>query len=410
MTAAASTPVEAIWRKERRRVLATLIRVLGSFDAAEDACQEAFVVAARTWPQTGVPANPYSWLVSTGRFRMIDTWRRRARLAAALPDMARLMETAVYTPETATIRDDELRLFFTCCHPTLPPDAQIALTLREVGGLTTEEVARAFLTSASTMAQRIVRAKARIRDEQIPYCVPEQSEYPARLETVLRVVYLIFNEGYTATSGRSLTRSDLCLEAIRLTRLLKELVEDPEVSGLLALMLLHEARRATRVDENGDIVLLEDQDRSRWDRAGITVAQSLIEEAFRRRSVGSYTLQAAIAAVHANAPTFDETDWPRIVALYDALVEADPSPVVDLNRAIAVGMRDGPGTGLERVDAVLAAMGLATYAPAHAARATFLSKLGHQAEAQKAYAQASALASHPAERRAYDQRSNQLYR
>jgi RNA polymerase sigma-70 factor, ECF subfamily len=387
--------VEAIWLTERRRVLATLIRVLGSFDAAEEACQEAFVVAARTWPQTGIPANPYSWLVSTGRFRLIDSWRRRARLAAALPEMARLMDAVVDVPDAQAIRDDEL---------------QIALTLREVGGLTTEEVARAFLTRAPTIAQRIVRAKARIRDEQIPYAVPDLEDLPERLETVLRTLYLIFNEGYAATAGLSLTRPDLCVEAIRLTRQVTELVDDPEALGLLALMLLHEARRTTRIDGNRDIVLLEDQERALWDRGRIAEAQALIERAFEQHSAGTYLLQASIAGIHSNALSFGETDWSQIVLLYDALIKADPSPVVDLNRAIALGMRDGPGIGLARVDGLFASTGLATYAPAHAARATFLRKLGRNAEALEAYAKASALATHDAERRSYEKSASKTQR
>lgn len=402
MTTGSSAEVEAVWRAERRRVLATLIRVLGSFDAAEEACQEAFLVAAQVWPAAGVPANSYAWLVSTGRFRMIDRWRRRAKLAAALPDLERLMDTEVDTPDAEAIRDDELRLIFTCCHPALPPDAQVSLTLREVGGLTTEEIARAYLTRAPTIAQRIVRAKARIRDEKIPYSVPDRDELPARLETVLRVLYLIFNEGFLATAGPSLTRADLCAEAIRLARLVTDLSDDPEARGLLALMLLHEARRASRLDARGDLVLLEDQDRALWNRVGIAEAQALIAQAVVGRSAGSYLLQAAIAAVHANATTFAETDWRRIVAIYDALLDADPSPFVDLNRAVAIGMRDGPDVGLARVESVLERTCLDSYAPGHAARGAFLRKLGREAEAQAAYAQASALAHNPAERRIYD--------
>jgi RNA polymerase sigma-70 factor, ECF subfamily len=408
VNAGASSAVETVWRSERRRVLATLIRLLGSFDAAEEACQEAFLVASKVWPTAGIPANPYSWLVSTGRFRMIDRWRRRARLAAAIPEMVRLAETETDMADPNEIRDDELRLIFTCCHPALPPDAQIALTLREVGGLTSEEVARAYLTRPPTIAQRIVRAKARIRDEQIPYAVPDKDELPARLEAVLRVFYLIFNEGYAATGGPSLTRAYLCAEAIRLTRLVTELIDDPEAQGLLALMLLHEARRASRVDANGDIVLLEDQDRASWDPDLIAEARRLIDRTFARREVGSYLLQAAIASVHILAPRFEDTDWRRIVVLYDALVEADPSPVVDLNRAIALGMRDGADAGLARVDALVADERLVAYAPAHIARARFLGMVGRNAEAHAAYGRALAQTSHPAERRLYERMSRDL--
>jgi RNA polymerase sigma-70 factor (ECF subfamily) len=391
--------VDTVWRSERRRVLATLIRLLGSFDAAEEACQEAFMVAARQWPEKGIPANPYSWLVSAGRFRMIDRWQSRAKLAAALPEMARLAETETEMPDPDAIQDDELRLIFTCCHPALSPDAQIALTLREVGGLTTEEVARAYLTRPPTIAQRIVRAKAKIRDERIPYAVPDRDDLPARLETVLHVLYLIFNEGYAATAGQSLTRADLCAEAMRLTRLVIDLVDDGEALGLLALMHLHEARRATRLDRYGDLVLLEDQDRTRWDREGTAKARALIDRAFAKRVAGPYLLQAAIAAAHATAPRFADTDWPQIVSLYDALFEADPSPVVDLNRAIAIGMRDGAEAGLARIEALLAAESLPNYAPAHAARADHLRRLGRKEDSRAAYEQAIALTDQPAQRR-----------
>lgn len=396
--------LEAVWRAERRRVLSTLIRLLGGFDAAEEAMQEAFARAAVQWSRDGVPANPYAWLVSTGRFRTIDRWRRQARAAAALPDLALLSETEDEMPEPDAIRDDELRLIFTCCHPALPPDARIALTLREVGGLTTEEVARAFLARPAAIAQRIVRAKARIRDERLPYEVPSRAELPERLGGVLHVLYLVYNEGYAATGGPSLTRADLRAEAIRLARLVVDLLPDPEALGLLALMLLHEARAMTRVDTQGDVVLLEDQDRSLWDRAGIAAAQALIESAFASRRVGSYTLQAAIAAVHATAPTFAATDWRGIVALYDLLLRLEPSPVVALNRAIALGQRNGPAAGLAGVEAAMAGGALADYAPAHAARAEFLRRLGRHAEARLALRQAMTHTSQPAERRLFERK------
>ncbi len=314
MSEAACAAVEEAYRTERRRVLATLIRLLGDFDAAEEAAQEAFARAAVQWPRDGVPANPYAWLVSTGRFRTIDRWRSQARAAAAWPDLALLAETEAPMPEPDAIHDDELRLIFTCCHPALPPDARIALTLREVGGLTTEEVARAYLAKPSAIAQRIVRAKARIRDERIPYAVPDRSELPERLGGVLHVIYLVFNEGYAATSGPSLTRADLRAEAVRLARLVADLLPDPEALGLLALMLLHEARRATRVDARGDVVLLENQDRSLWNQASISEAQALIERAFATRRVGSYTLQAAIAASTPANPAAGPSRWPKAMA------------------------------------------------------------------------------------------------
>ena len=389
-------------------MLATLIRLLGSFDAAEEATQEAFARAATQWPRDGVPANAYAWLVSTGRFRTIDRWRRQARAVAALPDLALLSETEAPMDEPDAIRDDELRLIFTCCHPALPPDARIALTLREVGGLTTEEVARAFLARPSAIAQRIVRAKARIRDERIPYAVLDRAELPERLGGVLHVLYLVFNEGYAATAGPSLTRADLRAEAVRLVRLVAELLPDPEALGLLALMLLHEARAATRADAAGDVVLLEDQDRSLWDRAGIAEAQALIEGAFAARRVGSYTLQAAIAAVHATAPSFAATDWRQIMALYDVLHRLEPSPVVALNRAVALGQRDGPAAGLAGIEAAMASGVLADYAPAHAARAEFLARRGRRAEARLALRQAMAHTSQPAERRLFERRLREV--
>ena len=405
--AKARDALEAAYRTERRRVLATLVRVLGGFDAAEEALHEAFAAAADRWPREGVPANPYSWLVSTGRFKTIDRWRRQARLAGALPELAALADTEQGPAMAETIQDDELRLIFICCHPVLAPDARIALTLRQVGGLTTEEIARAYLTRAPTIAQRIVRAKAKIRDEAIPYEVPARSELSVRLESVLRVIYLIFNEGYAATEGPSLTRADLCHEAIRLGRLVVELLEESEGLGLLALMLLHEARRTARVDAAGDLVLLKDQDRSLWDRRRITQAQRLIERAFAARSMGPYVLQAAIVAVHAEAPSADETAWTRIAALYDVLVRVDPSPVVVLNRAVVVGMRDGPEAGLAAIELVLGQGGLDDYHLAHAARADMQRRLG-LAEARASYQRALELTRQPAERRFLQARLAQI--
>jgi RNA polymerase sigma-70 factor (ECF subfamily) len=406
--AEARDALEAAYRTEKRRVLATLIRLLGGFDAAEEALHEAFAAAADQWSREGVPANPYSWLVSTGRFKTIDRWRRQARLAGALPELAALADPAPETVAPEPIQDDELRLIFICCHPALVPDARIALTLREVGGLTTEEIARAYLTRAPTIAQRIVRAKAKIRDDALPYEVPARAELPERIESVLRVIYLIFNEGYAATEGPNLTRAELCAEAIRLGRLAVELLEDPEAFGLLALMLLHEARRAARIDAAGDLVLLEDQDRSLWDRGRITEAQDLIERAFAARSVGPYVFQAAIAAVHAEAPSVGETNWARIVALYDVLVRVDPSPVVALNRAVALGMRDGPEAGLAAIESVLGEGGLDGYHLAHAARADMQRRLGLAESAQASYQRALELTRQPAERRFLQSRLAQL--
>jgi RNA polymerase sigma-70 factor, ECF subfamily len=391
--------LEAVYRTEARRVLATLIRLLGGFDAAEEALHEAFAVAAEHWPRDGVPDNPYSWLVSTGRYRMLDRRRRQARLSSISAELAALVEPEAETAMPEHISDDELRLIFTCCHPCLAPDARIALTLREVGGLTTEEIARAYLVSAPTIAQRIVRAKAKIRDLAIPYEVPSRAELPERIESALQVVYLIFNEGYAATEGSSLTRDDLCTEAIRLGRLVVDLLDEPEALGLLALMLLHEARRATRVDAAGDLVLLENQDRSRWDRERITEAQGVIERAAGSRRVGPFLVQAAIAAVHAEAPSFDETDWAQIVALYDVLRRVDPSPVVALNRAVALGVRDGPEAGLAAIEAVLGSGGLDDYHLGHAARADMQRRLGRAEAARASYQRALDLTRQPAERR-----------
>lgn len=400
--------LEAAYRTEARRVLATLIRLLSGFDAAEEALHEAFAAAAAQWPTEGVPANPYAWLVSTGRFKTIDRWRRQARLAEAMPGLIALAETAEEQVLPEPIADDELRLIFTCCHPALAPDARVALTLREVGGLTTEEIARAYLAPVTTIAQRIVRAKAKIRDAAIPYEVPDPADLPARLESALQVLYLIFNEGYAATEGPSLTRADLCAEAIRLGRLVTELLDEPEAQGLLALMLLHGARRATRVDAAGDIVLLEDQDRSLWDQARIVEAQGLVERSLASRRIGPYALQAAIAALHAEAPSVGDTDWPQIVALYDVLLRIAPTPVVALNRAAALGMRDGPEAGLAAIEAVLEDGGLDTYHLAHAARADMQRRLGFTEDAGASYRRALDLARQPAERRFLQKRLDAL--
>ncbi|KRB40454.1 RNA polymerase sigma factor [Phenylobacterium sp. Root700] len=397
--AGARVSLEAVYRTEARRVLATLIRLLGGFDAAEEALHEAFAAAAEQWPREGVPTNPYAWLVSAGRFRTIDRWRRQARLAGALPQLAVLAEPAPEPAMPEAVQDDELRLIFTCCHPALAPDARIALTLREVGGLTTEEIARAYLSPAPTIAQRIVRAKAKIRDEAIPYEIPGRADLPDRIDSALRVVYLIFNEGYAATQGPSLTRGDLCAEAVRLGRLLVDLLDEPEALGLLALMLLHEARRATRVDAAGDLVLLENQDRLLWDRARIAEARALIGQSMGSRRIGPYGLQAAIAAVHAQAPSTDETDWAQITGLYDVLLRIAPSPVIGLNRAVALGMRDGPQAGLVAIEAVIGEGGLGGYHLAHAARADMQRRLGLTEAAQASYRRALDLARQPAERR-----------
>lgn len=400
--------LETVYRTESRRVLATLIHLLGGFDEAEEALHEAFVVAAEQWPRDGVPVNPYSWLVSVGRFKTIDRWRGQARLADVLNDLAVLADTEFVAPSAEHIEDDELRLIFTCCHPALAPDARIALTLREVGGLTTEEIARAYLVSAPTIGQRIVRAKAKIRDNAIPYEVPSPDELPKRLDSALQVIYLIFNEGYSATHGPSLTRADLCAEAIRLGRLMVDLMDHPEAQGLLALMILHESRRAARVDGTGDLVLLEHQNRSLWDRARITEAQSLIARAFVANRAGPYLLQAAIAATHTQAPSVEATDWPQITRLYDLLARAAPSPVVALNRAVALGMRDGPQAGLIAIESAMAQGGLNQYHLAHAALADMQRKLGLTEAARVSYQRALDLASQPAERRFLQVRLNHL--
>jgi RNA polymerase sigma-70 factor (ECF subfamily) len=405
--------VDAVYRADSRRVLATLIRLLGDFDRAEEALHDAFTAAVERWPRDGVPANPRAWLVSTGRFKAIDALRRRARFDASQGELARRLEepTEPDPGGDGGVADDRLRLIFTCCHPALTPDAQIALTLREVCGLTTEEIARAFLTSPPTVAQRIVRAKAKIRDARIPYQVPGLEDLPARLESVLHVVYLVFNEGYSASSGTTLTRHDLSAEAIRLGRLLLELLpppSEPEAIGLLALMLLHEARRMARTSAAGELVLLAEQDRSRWDRGLIREGSGLVRSALGSRRIGAYTLQAAIAAVHADAPSPPETDWAQIVALYDLLLRADPSPVIELNRAAAVAMRDGPAAGLALVDAILARGDLGAYHLAHSARADLCRRLGRVADAREAYGRALALARQEPERRFLERRLAEL--
>jgi RNA polymerase sigma-70 factor, ECF subfamily len=394
--------VDTIYRAESRRVFATLIRVLGDFDRAEDALHDAFRAALEQWPRDGVPANPRAWLVSTGRFKAIDALRRRARFDASLAALAEQLDTDNNDgvgQDNEGVEDDQLRLIFTCCHPALSPDARVALTLREVCGLTTEEIARAFLTAPPTLAQRIVRAKAKIRDARIPYQVPSRDDLPERLATVLHVIYLVFNEGYAASSGGSLTRADLSGEAIRLGRLLVALLPEPEVLGLLALMLLHESRRAARTSPEGDLILLEDQDRARWNREQIVEGQALVVRALSSRQFGPYTLQAAIAAVHAEAPTAAATDWTEIVGLYDALARAEPSPVVALNRAVAVAMRDGPAAGLALIDDLLARGELADYHLAHAARAELCRRLGRTADARASYERALGLAKQEPERR-----------
>src|SRR5262245_21630845 len=366
---------------------------------------DAFAAAVASWPRDGIPDQPRAWLVSTGRFKAIDALRRRARFDASLGELARRLEAAAReTPEAEPVEDDRLRLVFTCCHPALPPDAQVALTMREVCGLTTEAVAHAFLVPPSTVAQRIVRAKAKIRVARIPYQVPSVAELPARLDLVLHVVYLVFNEGYSASSGPTLTRPDLSAEAIRLGRLLVELLPEAEAQGLLALMLLHESRRGARSTPEGELVLLADQDRTRWDRALIDEGVALVEQALRSRRFGPFAVQAAIAAVHADASTAADTDWAQIVGLYDVLRHADPSPVVELNRAAAVAMRDGPAAGLALMDAILARGQLADYQPAHAARADLCRRLGRVREARDAYRRALELTNQGAARRFLERR------
>jgi len=404
--------IEELFRLESRRVLATLIRLLGDFDLAEEALQEAFAAAVERWPEEGMPANPRAWLVSTGRFKAIDGLRRRARFDASLALVAERLGDGVTPPheldDDEGVEDDRLRLIFTCCHPALPPDAQIALTLREVCGLTTEEIARAFLSPVPTLAQRIVRAKSKIKAARIPYQVPARADLPERLATVLHVIYLVFNEGYSASSGASLTRHDLSAEAIRLGRLLVELLPEPEAVGLLALMLLHESRRQARSSADGELVLLDHQDRSLWNREQIAEGMALVERALRSRQFGPYTLQAAIAAVHANAASAAETDWAEIVGLYDVLLRADPSPVVELNRAAAVAMRDGPEAGLRLMENLLGRGELADYPPVHSARAELCRRLGRMAEAIKSYERALELTQQEPYRRFLEGRLGEL--
>jgi RNA polymerase sigma-70 factor (ECF subfamily) len=403
--------VNAVYVSDSRRVLATLIRLLGDFDVAEEAMHDAFRAALEQWPRDGVPSNPRAWLVSAGRFKAIDTRRRLARFDA-LDDAGEKADVAVAPDEwtdAESVEDDRLRLIFTCCHPALAPDAQVSLTLREVCGLTTEQIAQAFLTPAPTLAQRIVRAKAKIRDARIPYQVPTHAELPERLDAVLRVIYLVFNEGYTASSGDSVTRPDLSGEAIRLGRLLVELLREPEAQGLLALMLLHESRRQARMTADGELVLLDDQDRSLWNRDQIAEGSALVERALTsQRAAGPYAIQAAIAALHAEAASTAATDWTEIVGLYDVLLGIAPSPVVELNRAVAVAMRVGPAAGLALVDAILDRGDLGDYRLAHAARAELCRRLGRTADARASFERALALTRQGPERRFLERRLEEM--
>jgi RNA polymerase sigma-70 factor (ECF subfamily) len=401
--------VDAIYRSDSRRVLATLIRLLGDFDLAEEALHDAFATAVEQWVEKGIPANPRTWLISTGRFKAIDRLRKTARFESADSSALEGLEAAEMPEQDEDgVEDDRLRLIFTCCHPALSPDAQIALTLREVCGLTTEEVAHAFLTPPPTLAQRIVRAKGKIRDARIPYEIPSRPDLPARLDSVLHVIYLVFNEGYLASSGTSLTRADLSGEAIRLGKLLVELLPEPEGMGLLALMLLHEARRSSRTTASGEMVLLEEQDRSLWDRAQIEEGVELVERALASHRFGPYTLQAAIAAVHAEASSASATDWPQIVGLYDVLLRADPSPVIELNRAAAIAMRDGPEAGLALIDAILVRGDLTDYHLAHAARGDLCRRISRVQDAISAYERALELATQEPERRFIAKRLEEL--
>jgi RNA polymerase sigma-70 factor (ECF subfamily) len=407
----ARATVDAVYRNESRRVLATLIRLLGSFDLAEEALHDAFTAAVEQWPREGVPGNPRAWLVSAGRFKAIDKIRRRAKFDQTIAELVNELDIdAEIAPERQdeSVEDDRLRLIFTCCHPALSSEAQVALTLREVCGLTTEEIGRAFFTPAATLAQRIVRAKNKIRDARIPYEVPSREDLPERLESVLRVIYLVFNEGYYASSGATLTRHDLSAEAIRLGQLLVELLPEPEAMGLLALMLLQESRRAARTTRSGDLVLLEEQDRTLWNTEQIAQGSALVGKALSSRRVGAYTLQAAIAAVHAAAKDPAATDWKQITALYDLLQSIDPSPVVELNRAVAVAMRDGPEAGLALIEALLARRELEDYHLAHAARADLYRRSGRAAEAHASYQRALELARQEPERRFLERRLKEI--
>jgi len=405
-----SRTVETLYRLESGRVLATLVRLLGDLDLAEEAMHEAFAVALESWPQTGIPDKPRPWLISTARYKAIDVMRRRARFDGAQRDFVVHMEALANNVPLADeeIDDDRLRLIFTCCHPALPPEGQVALTLREVCGLTTEEIARSFLVTPATLAQRIVRAKTKIRETPIPYEVPAPHELPDRLNAVLQVVYLVFNEGYSAAAGTEVTRAELTGEAIRLGRLLAELQPEPEVIGLLSLMLLQESRRAARTSPTGELILLENQDRSRWNREQIAEGVALVEKAMKSGRAGSYTLQAAIATVHAVAESTAATDWPQIVALYNQLLQIQPSPVVQLNRAVAIAMRDGPEAGLAHIDALLEHGELANYYLAHSARADLYRRLGRTAEARLSYEKALTLTQQEPERQFLQARIRQL--
>jgi len=407
-----SKTIETLYRSESGRILATLIRLLGDFDLAEEAMHEAFATALSLWSSSGVPVSPRPWLISTARFKAIDTLRRRARLNASQDELVRYLEaqgsSAESSNEEDSVEDDRLRLIFTCCHPSLAPEAQVALTLREVCGLTTEEIARAFLITPATLAQRIVRAKAKIRETPIPYEVPTAQELPRRLGAVLQVIYLVFNEGYSAAAGAEVTRAELTGEAIRLARLLTELQPEPEVIGLLSLMLLQESRRAARTSPIGELILLQDQDRSLWNREQIAEGVALLEKALKSRRFGPYTLQAAIAAVHAEAETAAATDWRQIVALYNQLVRIQPTPVVLLNRAVAIAMRDGPEAGLAHIEAVMEHGELANYYLAHSAHADMYRRLGRTDEARASYEKALALTQQGPERQFLQERIRQL--
>ena len=403
--------IDDLYRSDSRRVFASLVRLLKDFDLADDAMHEAYAAAVEIWQRDGVPANPRAWLISTGKFKAINALRRQGRLKALQPEIAsRVDEVADENAARAAteIEDDRLRLIFTCCHPAIDPKLQVPLTLREVCGLTTEEIAHAFLTSKATMAQRIVRGKAKIRDAQIPYVVPSLGDLPERLDAVLSAIYLVFNEGYAASQGASLIRVDLTAEAIRLGRLLLELLPDPEAKGLLALMLLHESRREARVSKDGEIILLEEQDRSRWDYQMISEGTALVEQALRSRRFGAYTVQAAISAIHAEAGSVAQTDWNQIIVLYSVLQRIESSPVVELNRAVAVAMRDGLEAGLVLIDAILKRGDLADHHRAHAARAELCRRSGKMSDAKNSYERALSLARQEPERRFLTRRLSEI--